>query len=79
MRPPKPLNSLTLTGFFGVKIWLIEMRLLWMMNSYCAGVVAIYAQNQCFDVLTADNGAAAYVPRGQHTPDIIVTDIRCPP
>lgn len=41
-------------------------------------VVAIKLKNNGFDVLTADNGAAAYTLAVQHKPDIIVTDYQMP-
>ena len=41
-------------------------------------VVAIKLKNNGFDVLTADNGAAAYTLAAQHKPDIIITDYQMP-
>jgi CheY-like chemotaxis protein len=41
-------------------------------------VVAIKLKNNGFEVLTADNGAAAYALAVQHKPDIIVTDYQMP-
>ncbi|MGH2272811.1 response regulator [Anaerohalosphaeraceae bacterium U12dextr] len=41
-------------------------------------VVAIKLKNNGFEVLTADNGAAAYTLAVQHKPDIIVTDYQMP-